>query len=184
MPKKLAFLLITLMVVVLAGCDYTDSYYGAPDPTPNLTNTNEITAYAKQVLSDAGPFDVYAPDTMQVKQTSMDVSYYYPMAVTQDLMFKTLGDCFAAEKALWQSRLGGVLTTITVHVQSDWVFDDNKTVKHYEVGSCSLTSAKAKQIKWDGLDDWPAWEQKVYDSQWLEPSLEQEHVKEEERLNS
>ncbi|EFH85667.1 hypothetical protein [Ktedonobacter racemifer] len=143
-----------------------------PTPTPNLKTTRGVEAYVTQLLgSGIGGAQVtkvtYDPD-----QKSLEV-YFYQDAFWDNGSAKTEieFDCFNVLKDIWMDNtLKGMLTFVTFHLQSKLtdVYGNSSTD---DIGRATLTKDTASKFHWDNLSEQDAWNNQIYDDQWMLPDI-------------
>ena len=146
-------------------------------PTPiNLTTRQGIEVYAKQILDNLSPVPYGSREGIVYTENTKELQVLFYISSNQVLDNNNLKNmieinCFDAQKALWTSKLKRIVNSIIIHIQSDLV-DKYGNQSKGEVGTATLTSATNLMIQWDNIDFGSAWDNQVYDDQWMLPSIE------------
>ena len=153
----------------------TDTFI--PTPTPiNLATRQGVEVYTKQILDNLSPTPYGSREGILYTENTKELQVLFYISSNQVLDNNNLKNmieinCFDTQKALWTSRLKGIVNSIIIHIQSDLV-DKYGNQSKGEVGTATLTSATNSMIQWDNIDFGPAWDNQVYDVQWMLPSIE------------
>ncbi len=154
-----------------------------PTPTPDLTTKQGIISYTKHILANPDIWsssneeligDLVKVEVSEGNGVGVNVTYYVPsrqIADNQDAKNIIRIDCFDIEWMLWHSQLSSALNYINVYIQSDLV-DKYGNSSQGNMGYVFLLKKTEKKFNWDGLYARSAWDNKVYDTQWALPSIE------------
>lgn len=141
-----------------------------PTPTPNLNTDSGVVAYAKNILSGLSPHgsitQVDNNGGLHVVDYISSKMFLSNSAARDDVQ----QDCFFIEQALWTSRLNLVEPAIYVDVQSDLV-DKYGNSSRGDIGKVALSRDTEKKFNWANLDYQTAWNNKIFDQQWLLPDI-------------
>lgn len=139
----------------------------APTPTPQPTPTTE-----QQLLSIAQKSGAlgknmtvkYSASSNTAKITETIGVAWSKASAKRDIQF----DCFDIQKAVWTSQMH--VSGIEVDILGPLV-DKYGNESTGLIGTCTLLDTTAQKVNWSNLSPRIAWQNQIYDDQWLLPDL-------------
>lgn len=147
-----------------------------PTPTPVDLKTHQgVEAYASTVVGqmETKPYGQFMGGAYTESTKQLQLLFYIPSSMVPDNghlknMIET--NSYDVEQAIWTSKLKGVVGTVVVHTQGDLVDKYGNNVKG-EVGTVTLKADTAKLFNWNNLTFDKAWDNQIYDNQWMLPDV-------------
>ncbi|GHO45166.1 hypothetical protein [Ktedonospora formicarum] len=147
-----------------------------PTPTPvNLKTHQGVEAYATSVIDHMkmSPYGQFEGVAYTQKTKQLQLLFYIPSSTVLNgnhLKNMIESNCYDVEHAIWTSKLKGVVSTVAVHIQSDLVDRYGHNSKG-DAGYVVLKANTEKRFVWDNLSIEDAWNNQIYDEQWLLPDV-------------
>ncbi len=136
-----------------------------PTPEPTLTTEQQVLQIAQNSGALGSNITVkYYASSNSAKITETIESAWSKASAKRYIQ----DDCYHFQKAVWTSHIK--VSSIDVNVLGPLVDKYGKQSIGL-VGSCTLLDTTAQKINWSNMDYRTAWENQIYDYQWLLPDL-------------